>query len=225
MRSFTLALLLLAPAAASAQGIFRTPSLRSDPTRTNYALRSETSCVSNLVQAPWTGQGATETCTSDSASSPFGAATAETFTFPSGTTSIYQTPTTATASTFTAGEWFSATSGTTSMVAGMQCPAANNALSCGCSRSDGVFCTATPSTRFCYAPTTVGTTPVRVSVSITCTTPHTTPTWQFCMGAGTCPSATTGTLVAWGSQLEVGTGLTKYIATTTAAVKRVRRVI
>jgi hypothetical protein len=193
--------------------------IQIEGSRTNYALQSNTMSTGTAATSPWTLAAATVATVA-------GGVGGGTWAEVTSTTSagiMYQTATSASATTFVASAWAAKASGTGyASVKGMASSgtAGTTVSACSCIRSDGGVCTATKVTsdRQCMAEVSdLGTTPVRISAIFTTSAASTDPVIYAIPGQiGT----STGTTRFSGAQLEVGTYPTSLIVSTSTSVLR-----
>jgi hypothetical protein len=174
------------------------------PTATNLVLRS-----AELDNASWSKFSTTVDSTNVLAFID-GVASMETITSSAISGSAIQSTTvTSSAGPFTSSAYSAATSGTHAASLAVGCGASTPSV-CTCARADGGACTARTSGAYCLNDSTVGTTPVRVTATVTCNAAITT---SAAFVAGGTYQLSTGTHSWGGLQFEVGASATGYIAT------------
>lgn len=219
-----LVVLAFAPGAAFAQGMNLVPGARRpmsmafEPARQNGLLQSETSCVGNAVQVPWTISG-TPTCVTNNSAAPSGVQTADSWTTSTSAQYIYQTGSTPSTKRFTASVYVKrSTAGVTSLYG--QCTA-GAATACACYRSDRGACTATLASPNCITKSSVPAGVwVRIAALTECSAPLTNPILVFAPGE---TSVSIATAAYWGAQIEPGWVALTYAPTTTAVVLKSAR--
>jgi hypothetical protein len=178
--------------------------LQVEPAATNLALRSDA-----LDNASWSKFSTTVDAT-NTATFLDGVASMETITSSAISGSVIQSTTvTSSVGPFTSSAFSAATSGTHAASVAVSCGASTPSV-CTCTRADGGACTARTSGVYCVNDSTVGTTPVRVTATVTCNAAITTS--GIFIAGGTYQSAT-GTHNWGGLQFETGAAATGYIVT------------
>jgi hypothetical protein len=178
----------------------------------NYALRSQ-----EFGTAPWQTNGTTETA--DQYTAPDGTLTMDKITN-NGNINAYrrQTVTVPSGTTFTSSAWVRSDTGTQ---AASLVLATRASTSCTCTVSSGTCATGTDATQ-CWGYTTAGTTPVRLSVTVTWNAAVTSMLSGVAAGQFTVSAGIAG---FWGAQLEAASVPGPYLATTSSAASGVATVV
>jgi hypothetical protein len=191
-----------------------------EPSRTNYALQSNTMSTGTAATSPWLWNGGVGACGvtgTTVAGASVGGTWAE-LTSVCSTGNAYQSITSASSTTFVGSVWMAKASGSGHAGLLVGCGAGTPSV-CTCVRSDEGTCTAAAfATNYCQAMVSdLGTTPVRLAAMTTCSGAITTPGFNVLPGNH---GTATGTTRFSGAQLEVGTYPTSLIVTTTTATAR-----
>lgn len=206
-----LALLVTSPALG--QGLTTRAPGQTGQKRTNWILQSNSMSSGELAVSPWSLNGATVTTVGGAPASAGGGTWAEVVS-PTNGDYITQAFSTATTRDFVVSGWLAKASGTGEASLAINC--VSTPTVCTCSMSDGSACTGANLSVYCHAfAGAVGTTPVRMTVMVSCTDPTNSPAALIWGGHWTASAGTT----RWtGIQVETGvTKASKICVTTTAA--------
>lgn len=186
-------------------------ALLIEPAATNLNQRSE-----ELDNAYWTKAGAT-TVTADGAAFIDGVTSMDLITPSCSGCVVLRNTSNSGAGPWTLSAWVRSASSTALETIGVNCANFGTPTNCACLRSDGGSCTTGTNSGLCYGYGTFGTTPVRLSVSVSCTASENNIQPNL-IGGRFATSTATGYF--GGVQLEAGAVATSYVKTTSATATR-----
>lgn len=185
--------------------------------RTNSVVQSD----EITTAAGWTKIGTTEETAQNVQDYGWGVNTMEQLTAKAAGCGISRGVTiTSSTGPFTASAWVASVAGTATHNVALVCGGAGTPTISGCARSDLGSCATAVLGNTAIASATVGTTPVRLSITATCSVATTSPIIQLGPDASPAACVANDTGYYGGAQFEVGGFPTSYIPTTTTSLVR-----